>query len=127
MTKHKTKLDSILNIIILFVFLLFPVIIDSITNSKIQFNVVSILILGAIIYMIYKDFSNKGYTTIAFVRTIDIVALILSIFIILDYYKVIDSNSLLYVKKITSSNWLFYVVIFSRLFLKSDRFLIKKN
>ena len=127
MTKYKTKLDSILNLILLFAFLIFPVIIDSITNSKVQFNVVSILILGAIIYIIYKDFSNKEYTTIAFVRTIDVVALILSIFIILDYYKVIDSNSLLYVKKITSSNWLFYVVIFSRLFLKSDRFLIKKN
>ena len=124
MTKYKTKLDSILNLILLFAFLIFPVIIDSITNSKVQFNVVSILILGAITYMIYKDFSNKTYTTIALVRAIDIVIFILSIFIILDYYKVIDSNSLAYVKKITSSNLLFYMVIFSRAFLKSDRFLI---
>ena len=127
LTKNKPELDAVLNLIIVFIFLLFPIIIDSITNSKIQFNVVSIFILGTITSIIYKDFKNKTYTTIALVRIIDITLLILSISIILDYYKVIDSNFLLYVKKITSDSLLLYVIIFCRPFLKSDRFLIEKN
>ena len=127
LTKNKTELDAVLNLIIVFIFLLFPIIIDSITNSKIQFNVVSIFILGTITSIIYKDFKNKTYTTIALVRIIDIILLSLSIFIILDYYNIIDSNSLLYVKKITSNSLLLYVIIFCRPFLKSDRFLIEKN
>lgn len=106
LTKPKTELNSILNLIILFLFLLFPIIIDSITNPKIQFNLVSILILGAIIYIIYKDFSNKAYITIALARIIDIVLLTLLLIIIFDYYKIIDSNSLLYIKKIINNNWL---------------------
>ena len=127
LTKNKPELDAVLNLIIVFIFLLFPIIIDSITNSKIQFNVVSIFILGTITSIIYKDFKNKTYTTIALVRIIDIILLSLSIFIILDYYNIIDSNSLLYVKKITSNSLLLYVIIFCRPFLKSDRFLIEKN
>jgi hypothetical protein len=131
MNNYKSALKFIRIILMIIVIFFLPSTIDGIPNERTKF-IISIVFFSIIfillLYESYKDFINKQYSTTIFIILSDVVIIFLYIVfavIFFKYYKhILSSGIKLNINQIFLLPW---TVILLRHFLKSDRFIKKRN